>query len=145
MKLKATSLLRTDYSIEITLPAKESILQYGWADKANLEVDILYKPVICNLESGDAFCIIGEGSKRILAVLQITVGKKHPVKTNGLKKIVAAFPPVVQDSITEKILLFVNPKHGQLCSLQPWHTQQDKVMTMAPGFEQFVCRHTKVS
>jgi hypothetical protein len=129
----------------ITLPETVRILQHGWANMGNLERNILYKPVICNLESGDAFCIIGEGLKRILAVLQITVGKKHPVKTNGLKKIVAAFPPVVQDSITEKILLFVTPKHGQLCSVQPWYTQQDKVVTMAPGFEQFVCRHTLVS
>ena len=143
MKLKATSLLRTDYSIEITLPAKESILQYGWADKADLEVDILYKPVIGNLESGDAFCmIVGEDRKPVLIVLQITVGMKHPVKTNGLKRILHAFPHTLQESLTKKMLLFITPKNGRLSSVQKWHTQQDTVAKKAPDFEQFVCRHT---
>mmetsp|Transcript_28557 Transcript_28557/g.48271 ORF Transcript_28557/g.48271 Transcript_28557/m.48271 type:complete len:131 (-) Transcript_28557:142-534(-) len=74
-----------------------------------LEADILYVPIIGNLESGDAFFL--QSDTNTLYVLQITVGETHPVKANGLNVIFERFSNII---VNNCYLVFVTPKNGQL-------------------------------
>jgi len=81
----------------------------------------------------------------MLIVFQITVGEVHPVKENGIRDIIKAYSKLVQDKMTQKLVVFVIPMHGPLCSEQPLHTVDDKVMERIPkeleGLEQYVCEY----
>jgi hypothetical protein len=101
-------------------------------------------PQICNLESGDAFCLLELSTDRFtLIVLQVTVGKKHPIKANGLKHIVEAFP--LRTRIVRKAIVFVTPAEGELCTVQHIVSQDNKISSRIPeeasNFEQWVYRH----
>jgi hypothetical protein len=103
------------------LPAIE-VLPDNWKSSATLKDNLLYRPRISNLESGDAFAVIRDEVHPelwVLIVLQITVGKSHPVKSNGLVRIFNSFLPEIRTKIASKILVFVTPNHGQLNSEQP--------------------------
>ena len=80
-----------------------------------------------------------------LVVFQITVGKSHPVRANGLGKIVQAFPEEVRKKIKEKLLVFVIPKHNTLVNVQQLVTQNNteivRVEPNARDFQQYVYRH----
>jgi len=154
--ISATS-MQTAETYKISLPIM-NLLDYYWKENARdnetmkLQPDILYQPRISNLESGDAFCLLPYGvaldgqSVFILVVLQITVGKNHPVKVNGLKDIILSFPTFIQQRIAKKLLVFITPIDGKLNSLQPLHTQKNNDMRNIPklveGFEQCVCRYS---
>lgn len=108
---------------------KKQVLRDDWKSTYILSTNMLYRPRISNLESGDAFCVISNNdtSQLMLIVLQITVGSKHPVKVNGLVQILRSFAPEIRSRITSKILLFVTDKHGILNCTHPLHNQDDKV------------------
>ena len=141
--------------ITLKLPLT-SILQYHWKENARndpskkLQPGVLYQPKIANLESGDSFCVLQRGYGTDgqpvfwIVILQITVGENHPVKVNGLHDIILAFPEHIQHRIVQKLLVFVTPLDGKLNSLQPLHTQDNKVAQIIPklvrGFQQCVCR-----
>lgn len=112
-----------------------------------MQEGFLYQPQICNLESRDAFCLLRLADDVLtLVVLQVTVGLRHPVQTNGLMKhIVKAFHSLV---IARKVIVFVTPSTaGQLCTVQPIVSQEKKKMAPssipveARNFEQWVYRH----
>ncbi len=142
-------------SFSLHLPPME-LLEYHWKENARndptkrLQVNICYQPKISNLESGNSFCVVpwGTGVDQqpvyALAVLQMTVGETHPVKVNGLHDILLAYPEEIQKRIVEKMLIFVTPLDGKLNSVQPLHTQDNKVADSIPqlvkGFKQYVCR-----
>lgn len=94
-------------SVWINVP-EMSTLGRNWKSNA-LQVDVLYVPIIGNLESGDAFFL--QSSTNTLYVLQITVGETHPVKANGLNAIFERFSNVC---VRDCCLVFVTPKNGQL-------------------------------
>lgn len=149
--------METANTYNITLPVM-TLLEYHWKENARddltkkLQPNFLYQPKISNLESGDAFCVLPSGLANdqqpvfLLVVLQITVGENHPVKVNGLHDIILAYPEFVQQRIIKKLLVFATPLDGKLNSVQPLHTQQNKVAQVIPnlvkGFEQCFCRLT---
>lgn len=126
-----------------------SILTAKWKAEKKLSENVLYQPSIANMESGDAFCVIPvKDGNYMLIVLQVTVGESHPIKTNGLKVIVEAFPRDIKDKFVRKIILFVIPKDGKLKgNEQEFHNQQgrpitkDKIPLAARDFEQWVYQH----
>ena len=133
-----------DFTFDI--PAEKYELPNDWKKTAVLPVDKLISPRILNLKAGDAFYVIRYGlGSYMLVVLQITVGKTHPVKSNGLKDILMAFPMDVRENITKKALVFVTPVHGTLENEQPLVTQKGNNPTVLPlivrGFEQYVFKY----
>ena len=132
-------------NVTIDVPADRHMLLYDWKKTGQLPVNALILPRISNLESGDAFCVVKCGSHFRLVIFQITVGKSQPVKVNGLLNILRAFPKDVTDKITQKLLVFVIPKHGALNAEQTLHTQKGKESVVMPdivrGFQQYVYRH----
>lgn len=116
-------------------------LDWNWENVKTHEVGVFYQPQISNLESGDAFCAVMIDNQLTLIVVQITVGESHPIKANGLKKIVQCYDV----DFERKIVLFCIPKQGKLHKRQPFHTQQDKVIDpkhipeAVKGFEQWRC------
>jgi hypothetical protein len=126
-----------------------AILPRHWTSSTNtdnLSPGILYQPRISNLESGDCFGIVEHNDAYVLIVLQMTVGAKQPIKANGLKDIVLAYPLDVQNALSKKVLGFVIPAEGTLNSKQPLlHTRGGKVIERIPteiqGFEQYVCKY----
>lgn len=133
--------------LAITLPPVE-ILPFDWKSSANgaLRPGCLYQPRIANLESGDCFGVVQHDGANVLLVLQMTVGDNHPVKANGLRDIVLAYPLDVRNDLRNKLLGFVIPLHGALNSTQPLHTQGgraiERIPTEVQGFAQYVCRYT---
>ena len=132
---------------EMKLPLMKS-LDYNWKDLKNLEEGFLYQPRISNLESGDAFCLVRHDDGLLtLVILQVTVGEKHPVKANGLKEIVRAFPEPTRSLIARKVIIFVTPLDGKLNTVQALHSQKRKVLSASNiprevrDFEQWVYRH----
>ena len=126
---------------------KQCLLQCQWKLRDNLVSNVLYQPQVSNLEAGDAFCLIEQADGTyILIVLQITIAERHPVKANGLKVIVNAYPEQMKANITRKIILFVIPVDGELRSCQPLHTQNNRVIEdanlppEAKKFEQWAYR-----
>lgn len=83
-----------------------------------LERDLLYVPIIGNLESGDAFFL--DSTTNTLYVLQITVNETHPVNAHGLNVISERFPNVIE----RFCLVFVTPKNGKLRKPQKIVTQK---------------------
>lgn len=81
--------------LNITLPDSEILPRYwkrvGDRD-GSLRYGVLYQPRIANLESGDCFCVVEWERGYVLVVLQMTVGRIHPIKVNGLRDIVLAYP-----------------------------------------------------
>lgn len=103
------------------------------------------------MESGDAFCVLpceGNSSHWMLLVFQITVGESHPIKANGLIKILDAIDPTIRGNFTQKLLVFVTPWHSKLERTQPYHTAQGKVIAQSSSkvyeFRQAVCRYKLV-
>jgi hypothetical protein len=94
-----------------------SSLDRNWKSNV-LEADLLYVPIIGNLESGDAFFF--QSSTNTLYVLQITVSETHPVKAHGLNVIFERFGNMVVSCC----LVFVTPKNGRLRKRQIIVTQQ---------------------
>ena len=79
-----------------------------------------------------------------LVIFQVTVGKSHPVKVNGLCDILNAFPSSVVSIIKRKVLVFVVPLHGSLDGKQQLITKKGEdarvVPYLARDFEQYVYR-----
>jgi hypothetical protein len=111
----------------------------------NLSPGVLYQPRIANLESGDCFCVIDWEEGYMLVILQMTVGKVHPIKVNGLRDIVLAYPMQIRDALVSTVLVFVTPIDGALVGQQPCHTQDGKVAERFPieveGFVQHKCEY----
>ena len=112
-------------SVCIDVP-KMSNLGRNWK-LDELQVDVLYVPIIGNLESGDAFFL--QGDTNTLYALQITVGNTHPVKANGLNVIFQRFSNA---GVHDCCLVFVTPKNGQLRTRQTIVTQKEKRCTALP-------------
>jgi hypothetical protein len=128
------------------VPAARDLLCHDWKKTARLDANVLILPRISNLESGDAFFVQQSGSESFMMVIfQVTVGKTHPVKANGLKDILMAYPENVRNKITRKILVFVIPTHGTLDKEQKLRTQKDEEAVLLPiivkNFQQYVYRH----
>jgi hypothetical protein len=139
--------LEKGMSYSIALPASTTLLEYHW-EKQTLLTNTLYQPKISNLESGDAFCVIeckGDDGIMVLALLvfQFTVGEHHPIKVNGLVKILKAFKNLV---IAKKLFIFVTPDVGKLKDVQRFHTKENLVAQKIPegvrSFEQFLCKYS---
>jgi hypothetical protein len=130
-------------NVQFDVPAGRHMLSHDWKETGQLPVNALILPRISNLESGDAFCVTQCGSNSFrLVVFQITVGVSHPVKVNGLLKIVQAFPEGVRNNITDKWLFFVIPKHCALNKMQRLVTQKGTQFAhLVSDFKQFVYRH----
>jgi hypothetical protein len=137
-----------DTEKNITLPDRE-ILPRQWKTArgrdGNLSPGVLYQPRIANLESGDCFCVIDWEEGYMLVVLQMTVGAVHPIKVNGLRDIVLAYPMQIRSELVSKVLVFVTPTDGALDGQQPYHTQDGKVPQRFPieveGFVQHKCEY----
>jgi len=132
--------------LSIVVPEDRHVLAHNWKKTAQLPVNMLILPHICNLESGDAFFVAPCGSDRfLLVVFQITVATSHPVKINGLHDILLAFPENVRSKITQKFLVFVVPTHCPLDKAQTLYTQKNAHAKLVPnivkGFKQYVYRH----
>lgn len=148
--VELTSLDNRANRLTATLPAMQ-LLPHLWEAKkgskaGELEANCLYQPRITNLESADAFCVISEGEgPATLIVLQVTVGKTHPIKVNGLKKIVRAYPLTIQRALGKTLLVFVIPVNGALQGPQPLHTKGGTVAVSVPseaqGFQQYVVEY----
>lgn len=75
------------------------------------------------------------------------MGDTHPIKANGLSRIINAFPPEIRNRITSKKFVFVVPPQSNLKVVQPLHTLEDKVIqeanipVIARGFKQYVCQY----
>lgn len=134
---------------QITLPSTK-ILPYNWKKLKDLEEGFLYQPLISNLESGDAFCLLNHNGLHMLLVLQVTVGQSHPVKANGLKEIVLAFPEPKRLLIARKVIVFVTPSDGKINAVQALHSQNGTVLSASTvphevrDFEQWVYGHAIV-
>ena len=137
----------------VKLP-KYRTLPLDW-DKSKtpyLKPNLLYQPMISNLESGDAFGLVQIGDDNyMLIVIQVTTAHKHPVKVNGLKTIVSAFPEELRKLIKRKVILFVTPIDGHITTMQPLHSKENKVIKAmnipkeAKDFEQWLYRHSVTS
>ena len=143
--INATALRGGGY-IDFTVPRERYLLPRDWKKTANLPVDELILPRISNLESGDAFFVLENGvDSYLLVVLQITVGSSHPVRANGLRDILLAFPESVRHKITRKAFVFVTPNWGTLDKEQKLITQRGEEIAAIPrdaqGFQQYVYRH----
>jgi hypothetical protein len=122
-------------------------LSYNWKILHDHKVGVMYQPSISNMESGNAFCLIQVDNELVLVVFQITVGKAHLVKKNGLKDIVQSFSVDIKTKIKRKLFVFATPVQGKLTKIQPIHNKDCKVMAAASilndarDFEQWVYRH----
>ena len=144
-RITATSLEKGP-TVTFNVPEERHILSHDWKKSAQLPVNKLILPRISNLESGDAFYVEQRGPNNyVLVIFQITVGKSHPVKVNGLKDIWLAYPQVVRDNFTSKALVFVTPTHGHINKKQKLCTQKIRESAKLPlgvrGFQQFVYRY----
>lgn len=136
----------------ITLPGSEILPRYWKAvgDRdGDLRHGVLYQPRIANPESGDCFCVVGREGDYVLVVLQMTVGRTHPIKVNGLRDIVLAYPMRIRNALVRKLLVFVTPVHSALNAQQPYHTKDGKVAQRFPvevagqiGFTQYKCEYS---
>jgi hypothetical protein len=147
MHFTATSLSDTS-TVELVVPSARQVLPQDWKKTARLVPGVLYVPRISNLESGDSFYIVLlPAGGYLLVVLQITVGKSHPVKVNGLHDILLAYLEDVRVQVVSKALVFVLPAHGELDREQALHTQKEEKMDSAHvpvavrDFKQYVYRH----
>jgi hypothetical protein len=128
-RLGIKSLGTTPITAVIDIP-NMSNLDRNWMSDM-LQEDMLYIPLIGNMESGDAFFL--ESRSKTLYVLQITVGASHPVKANGLNTIFDRFADV-----TDCCLVFVTPKNGQLQKQQLIVTQKgDKSISLPESAKKF--------
>ncbi|KAJ1407447.1 hypothetical protein B484DRAFT_423651 [Ochromonadaceae sp. CCMP2298] len=100
-------------------------------------------------KSGDSFyLVLLPTGGYLLVVLQITVGKSHPVKVNGLHDILLAYLQDVREHVVSKALVFVLPANGELDREQALHTQKEEQMDSSRvpvavrDFQQYVYRHT---
>lgn len=148
MRITATSLSGVSTSV-FEVPSVREMLPQDWKKRAHLVPGVLYVPRISNLESGDSFyLVLLPTGKFLLVVLQITVGKSHPVKVNGLHDILLAYLQDVREHVVSKALVFVLPAHGGLDREQALHTQKEEQMVSARvplavrDFKQYVYRHT---
>ena len=109
---------------------------------AELPVNKLNLPGISNLESENAFYVVGESDNSFsLVVFQVTVGKSRPVKVNGLCDILKAFPTNVVSNIKHKVLVFVFPLYGSLDGKQKLITKKGQDAGVLPyigDFEQYL-------
>ena len=132
--------------VHFSVPVGRYELPHNWKSTGQLPLNVLILPRISNLESGDSFYVVQiDPDNYLLVVFQITVGKAHPVKANGLHDILLAFSENVRNKITHKALVFVIPKHGTLDKEQKLHTQKDGEIVVLPlivrGFQQYLYRH----
>ena len=137
--------LSTGDNVTFSVPSEKYILPHDWRLTAQLPVNKLILPRTANLESGDAFFVVANGPCYMLVVFQITVGESHPVKNNGLQKIVQAFPKDVREKITDKFLVFVIPAYGVLDKVQKIVTQKGENIILpdiSNRFQQYVYKHT---
>ena len=144
--ITATALGDDGPAVAFNVPLTRLILPQDWKKSSQLPVNVLIVPRISNLESGDAFYEERRGrNDNVLVIFQITVGKSHPVKVNGLRDILLAYPKVVRNKITSKALVFVTPKYGCIDKKQNLCTQKNTVSSNMPrvvrGFQQFVYRY----
>ena len=152
--LKGKSVEATNLSngstFEFVVPEARDMLPFDWQIDGNLPVDVLLSPRICNLESGNQFYLAtmnGKADKLMLVVLQMTVGEMHPVNSNGLHVIFNAFSKELQNRIDKKVILFVIPNFGKLCTEQKITTNKGEDMNSnsipraVSDFEQYVYRY----
>ena len=130
-------------SFTVAIPDSE-ILAHDWKEKRDLtSSEVLYQPVVSNMESGSAFCVLLIDNKYVLMVSQMTVAENHPINANGLTQIYYAFSETIRQQITRKIIIFVTPVGGKLYTTQPIRTTSTikNCHSAAENFEQWVCRH----
>jgi hypothetical protein len=77
--------------------------------------------------------VVTYGKETVLVVFHITVAENCPVKAKGLETIVQAFAPEVREKVTRKILCFVTPLGGKLCTVQPYHNDYEIVSENLPA------------
>eukprot|EP01031_Cornospumella_fuschlensis_P030373 gene30373-36700_t len=149
MRFTAASLSDAASTSVFEVPSAREVLPHDWKKTSRLAPGVLYVPRISNLESGDSFYLaLLPAGGYLLVVLQITVGKSHPVKVNGLHDILLAYVNNVRAQVVSKALVFVLPAWGVLDGEQALHTQKEETMDSARvpvavrDFEQFVYRHT---
>jgi hypothetical protein len=101
-------------AINLSVPSETFELPHDWKKTQDLPANKFILPRISNLQSGDAFFVEKSGRNYRMVIFQITVGKSHPVKANGLNDIFSAFPKKIRDMINEMALIFVIPNYGTL-------------------------------
>ena len=111
-KGSSTKKILSEVTKTIKFPTRKNLF-HTTKDVKNWTSNVLHIPISSTLESGDAFLIQGTKSKSKLYILQLTVGEKHPIKANGLLKIVKFFYDsgykIDSESMTMH-LVFVTPK-----------------------------------
>ena len=129
------------------VPSSRELLPDDWKEAPLLGPDMHYLSHNSNLESGDSFYLTEiSAGEYLLVVFQFTTASEHKVKAKGLKNIVQAFKASLACNITQKALVFVMPKHGQLAAEQAMVTRKGEVMAEASlprsvrGFQQYVYR-----
>lgn len=124
----------TESDITVAIPSDTVLLPPIPHKSFQLKASIHYKPRISNMESGNSFFVLpaGEGSFKLF-VLQITVAEVHPVKMNGLLKIIMKFPESIQRRLVEISLIFVTPVNGTLTQPQALITQTVEGALKAPA------------
>ena len=84
------------------------------------ERDVLYKQRILNMQSADAIVMSSDGE---LYIIQVTVASVHPIKGQGLKRIVNIIQSKVLSTSFTSNLLFVVPHMSELIKRQPLHNK----------------------
>jgi hypothetical protein len=146
-RLTCISLKDTSYCKNFEVPSKRQLLSLDWRKTACLVPGVFYVPRTSNMKSGDSFFLVQVSLGYMLVVLQMTVGKTHPVMTSGLNDILLAFPEDVREKIVEKALIFVTPlqceldKEQKLINADVNQTETTKFPIAVRGFEQFVYRY----
>lgn len=144
----ANPLTENELPVRFTIPDtnQRELLSHDWKRTAALTHGRFYVPRISNLESGDCFYLIKINQHEYhLVVLQITVGKEHPIKVNGLHDILLAYSQNIRRKIKHKAIVFIIPKHGVLDQEQTLTTKKERPITNIPniaqGFKQYVFRY----
>ena len=127
--------------MQVTFPIIE-YLPVNWKTLPNaLKPDILYLPMVGNLESGDGFCVMEMNGQSTLFILQCTIAENHPVKTNGIVQIYDYYVNNSDVVINHTVIVFVIPEVGKLRAKQPLTTKTNTITTNIPNKIRSVTNH----
>ena len=149
LSFNATSLSLGASSRSFALPSETLILEIGWDGLKELPINTLLIPHVSNLESADAFYVVEDSPNSYqLVILQFTVAESHPMKVNGLVKIMNAFPEPVLKNINGLKIVFITPAKGKcLGKKQNLVTSEGKIYStekmpdVVKDSQQFLYKH----
>jgi hypothetical protein len=122
VEFHAQPLTENTRPIKVKFPPKQ-VLALNWREKY-LEANLLYIPPYCNLESGDAFCLIEINGRWTVVIIQCTIAENHPVKQNDVKIIRDCYVKNQGLQVDDTVIMFMIPVTGKLKAEQPLVTSK---------------------